>query len=360
MSESNPQYQQLRQTLERTNFRASLAPEYVTGEAPGAQRKDGHASPENPDYYGIPAIKKANWKPYVPAYFFVGGVSAGAYIVAALADLIGRREDLPIVRAGRIIALLGMIISPILLIVDLGRPDRWFNMLRVFRPRSMMNMGSYGLVVFGVFSGLAVVLQGIQDLIAPRSGLARVVVLPLRLISWLGVIPAVFVGTYTGLLLAATNVPLWAGNRLLMGPLFFSSAMATGIAAIKLTAPLFGTVTEPSKERLKLAESVIATTELALVAGSKLILGDLAKPLTSGPIGWSYQIGSVGLGLIAPLVLQKIGGQSWLATKLSPALTLLGGVVMRFAFTKGGDKSADDPHAYFAYTKSDGNAREGV
>src|SRR5206468_8063843 len=138
-------------------------------------------------------------------------------------------------------------------IADLGRPERFLNMLRVFKPTSMMNLGSWGLTVFGLFTGVAVVAQLLHD-VGPRVPLARLIAQPLRLLSWLGLPPAMFVGSYTGLLLTATNVPLWAGNRLLMGPLFFSSALSTGLAATSLVARLLGPSNRKSRERLELAE----------------------------------------------------------------------------------------------------------
>src|SRR5438067_12670681 len=82
------QHEPLQQTLERTGYRASLVPEYVEGHAPERQRKAGNSTP--PTYYDLPAIKKPDWKWPVPAYFVLGGLSSGAYIVAALVDLTGR------------------------------------------------------------------------------------------------------------------------------------------------------------------------------------------------------------------------------------------------------------------------------
>ena len=64
------------------------------------------------------------------------------------------------------------------------------------------------------------------------------------------------VGSYTGLLLTATNVPLWAGNQLLMGPLFFSSALSTGLAATSLVARLLGPRNRKSRERFERSDDI--------------------------------------------------------------------------------------------------------
>ena len=123
----------MKDALERTGYRASLAPEYTDGHAPALQHRVGEPA-SDPSYFGLPAIKKPDWSWAVPAYFFIGGTASGAYITATLADIIGRRGDRPYVVAGRVIALVGVIASLPLLVADLGRPERFLNMLRVFKP----------------------------------------------------------------------------------------------------------------------------------------------------------------------------------------------------------------------------------
>ncbi len=281
----------LRATLERTAHRASLVEEYLSGHAADILRRDHPASAEGATYYGSPAIKKPTWLWYVPAYLFIGGISSGAYIVATLVDMLGRAEDRPMVRAGRLVALAGMLASPALLIADLGRPERFLNMLRVFRPRSMMNLGSWVLTLFGLFTGVAVAAEAMRGLGA-RVPMLRLIAQPLRLVSWLGLPPAMFVGSYTGLLLSATNVPPWAGNRFLMGPLFFSSAMSTGLAATSLAARLLGPPHRKDREGFERAEDLLLTAELGLTAASAFQLGGQARPLVQGRWARLYQVGS--------------------------------------------------------------------
>jgi formate-dependent nitrite reductase membrane component NrfD len=297
----------------------------------------------------MPAIKKPEWTWAVPAYFFIGGTASGAYIVATIADVLGRREDRAHVLAGRLIALFGVLLSLPLLVADLGRPERFLNMLRVFKPRSMMSTGSWALTAFGGFSGLAVGVELLRAL-GPRWPLLRLLIGPLRVLSWLGVLPAMYVGGYTGVLLSATNVPLWAGNRSLMGPLFFSSAMSCGLAATNLGARLFGPFSSSSDERFGRAEQRVLTTELAITAGSALMLRGLARPLLTGRWGRLFQVGSPGAGMLLPLLLPRLGLRRGFWAVVSSALVLIGGASTRFAVTEAGKESADDPRAYFAYT----------
>jgi formate-dependent nitrite reductase membrane component NrfD len=339
----------LQQALERTGFRASLAAEYPAGHAPANQHRELQSPSNKPSYFGLPAIKRPEWTWTVPAYFFVGGTASGVYIVATLADMLGRREDRARVLAGRSIALFGVLLSLPLLVADLGRPERFLNMLRVFKPRSMMSTGSWALTAFGGFSGLAVGVELLRAL-SPRWPLVRFLVGPLRVLSWLGLLPAMYVGSYTGVLLSATNVPLWAGNRFLMGPLFLSSAMSCGLAATNLGARLCGPFSSSAEERFGRAEQRVLATELAIMAASALMLRGLARPLLTGRWGRLFQLGSLGGGTVLPLLLPRLGlrGSFWSA--VSSVLVLIGGASTRFAVTEAGKESADNPQAYFAYT----------
>src|SRR5581483_3986325 len=96
------------------------------------------ASPET-GYYGIPLLKKPAWTWEIPLYFFVGGAAGAAAVVGAVADYSG--ADRKLVRDARWIAAAGTVLSPALLIADLGRPARFLNMLRVFKPQSPMSVG---------------------------------------------------------------------------------------------------------------------------------------------------------------------------------------------------------------------------
>ena len=109
-----------------------------------------------------------------------------------------------------------------LLILDLGRPERFVNMLRIFKPRSPMSMGAWALTLFGNLAAGAVgadLLGGAGS----RSGSARA-----------NAIVGGYLGSYTGVLLASTAVPVWARSRLFLGPIFVCTAAATGAAACRL------------------------------------------------------------------------------------------------------------------------------
>ena len=107
-------------------------------------------------------IKEATWKWYIPIYFWLGGISAGSWLAVTAEDLAGE-NDRELVRAGRYLALGSVLAGTTLLVLDLGRRERFLNMLRIARSRSAMSLGSWGLTVFGAFTGLAALLQAAED-----------------------------------------------------------------------------------------------------------------------------------------------------------------------------------------------------
>src|SRR5919199_6659085 len=117
---------------------------------------------EKRDYYGIPPIKEHTWTWEIPVYFWLGGIGAGAHVVSTIARTLGYK-DRAFLRASRYTTLGAMMLSPMPLILDPGRPERLYNMLRVVKWRSPMNMGSWALTVFDFLSGLIATSQAAND-----------------------------------------------------------------------------------------------------------------------------------------------------------------------------------------------------
>src|SRR2546423_9682853 len=189
---------------------------------------------QEPTYYDYPVLKAPIWRWEIVWYFFLGGLAAGCYVVASIAALFGSPEDRAVARAGYYLSLLALLPCPPLLIKDLGRPERFLNMLRVFKVKSPMSMGTWGLISFSFFSGVTAVIQAARDGMLGRWWGARLLAaLPQRLLALPGTVLGGFLGGYTGGLLTATSVPLWSRSKVLVA-VFISSAISTSSALISL------------------------------------------------------------------------------------------------------------------------------
>ncbi|MDF2703579.1 MAG: Formate-dependent nitrite reductase rane component, partial [Rubrobacteraceae bacterium] len=237
---------------------------------------------EGRDYYGIPPIKEHTWTWEVPVYFWLGGIGAGAHVTSAIARALGN-DDRAFLRTSRYITLFTMILSPVLLIMDLGRPERFYNMLRIVKWRSPMSMGTWALTVFSLLTGTVAASQAARDGLLGRDNvLARLVgAIPALFLSVLALPFGYFVGAYTGVLLAMTSVPMWARNAVLMGPTFLSSALSTGLSAVSLVLHLGGWGERRTLEALRRAERMALVVEAILIAASLARMGPWSKPLFS-------------------------------------------------------------------------------
>jgi formate-dependent nitrite reductase membrane component NrfD len=303
-------------------------------------------------YYGVPPIHKPHWKWLIVSYFFLGGLSGGSYVVASAAELLGREEDRDTVRIGRYLALLALLPCPPLLILDLGRPERFFNMLRVLKWRSPMSIGTWGLLTFSGFASLSAVAQaGADGWLGGPAALLRWV--PGRLSGLVGAAFGFFLGGYTGVLLGATAVPVWAKNVRLLGPLFLSSAIAVACAAISLVLALLPGRRHGALGRLHRAETAASMLELAVTAAIHLNSGAIGRPLSEGRLGRLNLVGSIGVGIALPMALHAVGPALRLPHRLVVILasiaTLIGGFIVKYAVVLAGHASADDPAATFEF-----------
>jgi formate-dependent nitrite reductase membrane component NrfD len=309
-------------------------------------------------YYNHPLIKKADWKWQIILYFFLGGIACGSYLIATLAHLFGLdKQDKNVVRTGRYLSFVCILISPILLIWDLGRPERFLHMLRILKLRSVMSIGTWAISFFGMFCGFSAANQMAHDgLLNWFPFAARVAkALPAKTIGIIGSVFGLVVGSYTGVLLSSTAVPIWARAKHLLGPLFLTSAISTGLSAISLLLS-FGRPHRDTLERLDRAEIIAMSTEAVLLASLIPTLGPLGKPLVKGRTGGTFIGGTVISGLLLPLLVKlgfKLSGKASPRTAniLVSALVLLGGLILRYEWIAVGRVSADDPQAVHYYNK---------
>ncbi len=305
---------------------------------------------QEPTYYDRPVLKAPVWRWEIIWYFFFGGLAAGSYIIASIASLFGSREDRAVVRTGYYLSLLALLLCPPLLIKDLGRPDRFLHMLRMFKVKSPMSMGTWSVVAFSLFSGITAVIQAARDGLLGRWWGARLLAsLPQKLIAMPGIAAGFFLGSYTGVLLAATSVPLWSRSKLL-GGIFLTSAISTSSALISFVLRLTNAPLSAlhKLERLEWTAMLIEMTGiLAFLRGS----GRAARPLVGtastehGMTFWRFVFGT---GLVLPWLLQTLsllGGQRSRRTGgglLISVLVLVGGYFLRRTLIEAGHRSSSD------------------
>src|SRR4051794_13981028 len=171
-------------------------------------------------YYDRPIVKEPVWQPEIPFYFFTGGVAGGCSVLHGIARVTGQER---LAKTALYVGTVFDVVSPALLISDLGRPERFLNMLRVFKVTSPMSVGSWVLVVSGGASTTASALELIGKL--------RPVKWAAEIVSFLSGPP---LATYTGTLLANTAIPVWQEARHELPLLFGASASASAGAAAAL------------------------------------------------------------------------------------------------------------------------------
>jgi formate-dependent nitrite reductase membrane component NrfD len=247
-----------------------------------------------------------------------------------------------------------MILSPILLIWDLGRPERFYNMLRILKLRSPMSTQSWSVFAFGNLGGLIAARQAAEDgLLGDDNFLVRLVkLIPARALSILAVPVGLNVGSNTGNLISATSVPLWARNWLFMGPTFLASGLSTALSWLSLVLHLTRSGEEKTLRTLHRAEKATIVIEAGLIAASLARMSRWSKPLFSREVAPLFVGGTLIGGIVAPMAL-LFGKESHSKSMLASVLALAGGLAFRFAIIKGGRISADDPEAYFTFASGE-------
>jgi formate-dependent nitrite reductase membrane component NrfD len=281
-----------------------------------------------------------DWTWWIVLYFFVGGIAGTAFFLASLLHLSARPPDRPVVRLGYYVAFVGALISGLLLTVDLHRPERFWHMLiqsntgePMFKSWVPMSVGSWGLLLFGLFSFLAALAALSEERNRPRllhSGPIRFLRRkgPSIVIAVLGSIFGLFLAGYTGVLLAVTNRPIWADSTLL-GLLFLVSGASTGAAAIMLLAIWRRAGHPASLDWLSWFDRRVLLLELLVLIVFLVSLGSVARVFLSW-WGVALLLGVVGIGILAPLLLERRPRvHASRALVRSSALVLLGGFLLR-------------------------------
>jgi hypothetical protein len=293
----------------------------------------GGPIPRKPGYYGEPVVRPPVWTWEVPLYFFMGGIAGMSAVIASGAVIF---HQIDLARAAMwIAAIAGAILSPVLLIMDLGRPHLFLNMLRVFKHRSAMSMGAWILSFFGACAvpGLiALELHTHQIFAGTLDQLLRVAA---SLFIFGSAIFGTLLATYTGVLIGATAIPAWFLHRTLL-PIHFGTA---GLGSAAGLLELLGHRT-PVLNFLGFYAAAVETALLIWLSLAKHGAADRA--IHEHGSGWLIRIGEIFAGPL-PLVLRLLG-----LIPLAAISFLVGSLVSRIGWIAVGKVSGSDPESVFA------------
>jgi hypothetical protein len=277
-------------------------------------------------YYGKPILKVTRWRePHLPAYLFLGELSGALAMVGAAADATGRRS---LARVARVASALGAYAGGAFLTAELGRPERFLNMLRVAKPTSPMSMGSW---ILASHSGLASAaaasdITGLLPGLGALAGAGSAVTGPL-------------LAAYPGVLLGNTAVPAWHEAHREITMLFVGGAMtAAGAAGLAASAV--------SADR----SDFDAAWKLAMVGAAVESAAGYGLETRPGLVGEPYRTGDSGRMLAMARYMTLGGGVAALAAKrsrtaaaVSAALLTGGGICAKIGVLRAGKASAADP-----------------
>jgi len=290
---------------------------------------------KDPTYYERPVLKEPVWIWAVPVYFYVGGTAGAAAVLGAAAQALDGRQLRGLVRTCRWVAAVGGAAGSALLIYDLGRPERFLHMLRVFRPTSPMSVGSW------VLAGAASATMG-SALLANRRGFLG------RLGDAAGIAAALLgmpLSGYTAVLLGNTAVPVWQAARKSLPHLFIGTSVS-GLASLFGLLPVdLAPREEKIVERFGIAGKVVDLAAMAAVERETNEAEAVGRPLREGLSGALWSAAKVMTA--ASLALSLLPGRSRTKRIAGGLLGTAGALALRFAVFHAGKASTRDPRATF-------------
>ncbi|HEY1582193.1 MAG TPA: NrfD/PsrC family molybdoenzyme membrane anchor subunit [Chthoniobacterales bacterium] len=292
----------------------------------------GGPIPKYVGYYGEAVVRPPVWTWEIPLYFFVGGAAGMAPLLACAGFCLGM---LDLVHVALWIAAAGAVISPILLVMDLGRPEMFLNMLRVFKYQSPMSVGAWILSLFG---GFALPAWLIFELYFDHAFAPSVdpLVFVVAIIFTVGAaVAGLGLATYTGVLIGATAIPAWFLHRLLL-PIHFGTA---GLGCAAGILELAGFYIRP----LFLLGMLVAIIETLLWIWLEIDRhGPADRALHEGRSGWLIRGGEILSGPL-PIIFRLTS-----LVPLAAVSFLLGALLSRFGWISAGRISGADPESVFA------------
>ena len=285
-------------------------------------------------------LQSPHWPMLIDIYFFLGGLAGGAFVFATAAQILSPRRHRDVIRAGYYLALVALMPCPLILIVDLGVPSRFLNMLMRFNIDSPMSMGAWALLGFSACAFLAALFTLLEDL-----GRAHSLSGMKRLVGVVGSAFGFFLAAYPGVLLGATARPLWIEGHAL-GALFLAVGASTGAAAMALILALMGRRAADQVASVRLMTVVALVVQILAVivfvasvqASGSVASTSALRLLTDGQFAILFWGGAIVVGSVLPLLLGLVGlrRRSLGLTALTSLLVLVGGFLVKYVIMAAG------------------------
>jgi formate-dependent nitrite reductase membrane component NrfD len=293
---------------------------------------------DDPTYYDRPLLNQSVWTWAIPTYYFVGGLAGGALVLGAAVQCKRSRRFERLIKRCHWIGFLGCCLSGVLLIYDLGKPQRFLNMLRVFRPTSPMNVGAWILSGASGAAFGAVLLRGRDGVFGALGESA----------GYVAGVMGMGLATYTGVLVSGTAVPLWNASRRMLPVLFAASAVTSVGSFFELldqdvhearVTKAFGTVGKVAE----ITASVLTERQASVVPR-------VGRPFHHGFSGFLWRTAAILTA--SSVAVAMLPGKTRGKQLASGMLGVFGSVLTRFAVEQAGNASARDPRASFHSQRS--------
>jgi len=274
-------------------------------------------------------VASPQWEWYIVWYFFLGGLAGGAYVIGTLLRLFGDQRDAGVARLAFLISFPAVVVCPILLTLDLGRPSRFWHMLfdsQTFAPHlkywSPMSVGAWVLLVFSGFAAISFL-----EALSQGNGLGRLLSGGFgKLFTAVGALFGLSLAGYTGVLLSVTNQPIWSDTWAL-GGLFLASGLSISAAVLALFAG-WRADEGTTEAKLSRADGYFLLLEIALLVVVFVTLGAVGGSLVQGRLAPLWIL--VAAGVLVPLAIRfRSSPERRASLILASALVVLGGFALR-------------------------------
>jgi formate-dependent nitrite reductase membrane component NrfD len=275
------------------------------------------------------AVKHVAYGWTIVMYFFLGGLSAGAFMFSVAANY-WKQEFKPLAKTAAILAPITLAIGMFFLLVDLGKPFRMWRLFLSFNPRSAISWGTWFLCIFFLLSLVYIwLLTKGEDEKAKKY-------------AYLGLPMAFLVAIYTAIILAQSpGTALWRHVIAILPWLFLVGGLISGIALVILvSAGRMDSVLLAKLGKfvvwLVLLELGIIFTDVVILFNGDVTAVDSAKSFLVGEFSFLFWVLEIILGSLIPVIILLRTKVSTKGLAVASMLILMGIYVMRYIVVIGG------------------------